>query len=229
MDYKGYNIAVHELGHNVEQVFSLNSIDHTLLAGVPANAFTEALAFVFQERDLELLGLATTDEMTRYLLALETFWGTLEIGAVALVDIAVWEWMYEHPEASSAELRAATVHIAEATWDRTFGTLMQAKGSSLLGVYSHMLAYPLYLANYPLGHLIAFQLEEHFARGNMAAEFERVCQLGRLTPDLWMRRAVGAPLTSEPLQHAVDRALDAMTQTSAGPKKKASAGPETKD
>ena len=58
MDYKGYNIAVHELGHNVEQVFSLYEVDHTLLAGVPNNAFTEALAFVFQARDLELLGLA---------------------------------------------------------------------------------------------------------------------------------------------------------------------------
>ena len=23
MDYKGYNIAVHEMGHNVEQMFSL--------------------------------------------------------------------------------------------------------------------------------------------------------------------------------------------------------------
>ena len=33
MNYKGYNIAVHELGHNVEQVFSLYEVDHTLLAG----------------------------------------------------------------------------------------------------------------------------------------------------------------------------------------------------
>ena len=53
MDYKGYNIAVHELGHNVEQTFSLNFVDHTLLAGVPNTAFTEAIAFVFQERDLD--------------------------------------------------------------------------------------------------------------------------------------------------------------------------------
>ncbi|HVG37570.1 MAG TPA: hypothetical protein VNA10_07530, partial [Thermoplasmata archaeon] len=44
MNYKAYNIAVHEMGHNVEQTFSLNAIDHTLLAGVPNTAFTEALA-----------------------------------------------------------------------------------------------------------------------------------------------------------------------------------------
>ena len=92
MDYKGYNIAVHELGHNVEQVFSLNGIDHPLLQGVPGNAFTEALAFVFQERDLELLGLAQPSDDTRHLRALEAFWGSCEIGAVALLDVAVWEW-----------------------------------------------------------------------------------------------------------------------------------------
>ena len=57
MNYKGYNIAIHELGHNVEQSFSLNEIDHWTMNGVPNNAFTEALAFVFQARDLELLGL----------------------------------------------------------------------------------------------------------------------------------------------------------------------------
>ena len=61
MNYKGFNIAVHEMGHNVEQTFSLNDIDHILLQGVPNTAFTEALAFVFQNHDLELLGLAKPD------------------------------------------------------------------------------------------------------------------------------------------------------------------------
>src|ERR1700746_1643462 len=57
MNYKGFNIAVHEMGHTVEQTFSLNDVDYTLLEGVPTTPFTEALAFVFQARDLELLGL----------------------------------------------------------------------------------------------------------------------------------------------------------------------------
>ena len=57
MNYKGFNVAVHEMGHTVEQTFSLNDVDHTLLQGVPNTAFTEALAFVFQGHDLELLGL----------------------------------------------------------------------------------------------------------------------------------------------------------------------------
>jgi hypothetical protein len=34
----------------------LYQVDHPLLAGVPNTAFTEALAFLFQARDLTLLG-----------------------------------------------------------------------------------------------------------------------------------------------------------------------------
>ena len=54
MDYKGYNIAVHELGHNVEQTITLQDVDHYMMHGVPNTAFTEAWAFVFQKRDLAL-------------------------------------------------------------------------------------------------------------------------------------------------------------------------------
>ena len=48
MNYKGYNIAVHEFGHNVEQTISMYNVDNFMMAGVPNTAFTEALAFVFQ-------------------------------------------------------------------------------------------------------------------------------------------------------------------------------------
>ena len=57
MDYKGYNIAVHEFGHNVEQTISMYDVDNFMMAGVPNTAITEALAFVFQKRDLLLLGI----------------------------------------------------------------------------------------------------------------------------------------------------------------------------
>ena len=99
MDYKGYNIAVHEMGHNVEQVISLNDVDHYFLEGVPNTAFTEAFAFVFQSRDLDLLGLDTPkDAGTESLKALHDFWQTCEIACVSLVDMAAWHWMYDHPD-----------------------------------------------------------------------------------------------------------------------------------
>ena len=44
MDYKGYNIAVHEFGHNVEQTITLHDVDHYIMKGVPNTAFTESCA-----------------------------------------------------------------------------------------------------------------------------------------------------------------------------------------
>lgn len=209
MDYKGYNIAVHELGHNVEQVFSLYEVDHTLLAGVPNNAFTEALAFVFQARDLELLGLESNDAESEKMRVLSTFWSTWEIAGVALVDTAVWHWLYEHPNATPAELRDATLVIAKDLWNRYYAPVLGQKDSVLLAVYSHMIAYPLYLANYPLGHLIAFQIEEQIEKnGDLGGEFERMAKYGSVTPDLWMTNAAGAPVSAEPLLRATAKALE---------------------
>jgi hypothetical protein len=210
MNYKGYNIAVHELGHNVEQVFSLYDVDHTLLAGVPNTAFTEALAFVFQAKDLELLGLKKPDAESERMRVLNDFWMTWEIGAVALVDIAVWRWMYEHPRATTRQLREATVKIAKEVWNKYCAPVLGGKDSPLLGIYSHMISYPLYLFNYPLGHLIAFQIEEKVKKGGkLGAEFERMAKVGAVSPDLWMTNASGEPVGAGPLLRATEAALGA--------------------
>lgn len=214
MDYKGYNIAVHELGHNVEQVFSVTEIDHTLLQGVPNTAFTEALAFLFQHRDLEVLGLEGPSAEAVDLAALDAFWATREIAGVGLVDMAAWRWLYEHPEATPAEFREAVVGIAQDVWNRYFADVFGVRDQTLLAVYSHMIDAGLYTPDYPLGHLIAFQVEDYFrsSERSFGEEFERVAKLGRLTPDLWMRRAVGAPLSAEPLVEAADAALARLSQ-----------------
>lgn len=210
MNYKGYNIAVHELGHNVEQVFSLYEVDHTLLAGVPNNAFTEALAFVFQARDLELLGLAKPDRESERLRVLNDFWQTWEIAGVSLVDIAVWHWMYDHPHATADELREAVVRIARENWNRFYAPVLGARDTPLLGIYSHMISYPLYLSDYPLGHMIAFQIEEHLAKAPaLGPEFERMAKFGSVAPDVWMIHATGAPVSAGPLLRATERALAA--------------------
>jgi hypothetical protein len=208
MNYKGYNIAVHELGHNVEQVFSLYEVDHTLLQGVPNNAFTEALAFVFQARDLELLGLAKPDKESERLRVLNDFWMTYEIAGVGLVDTAVWHWMYDHPNAAPSELREATRTIAKDVWNKYYAPVLGQKDSVLLGIYSHMIAYPMYLPDYPLGHLIAFQIEEQVKKaGKLGPEFERMAKFGCVVPDVWMENATGNPVSAEPLLRATTAAL----------------------
>jgi hypothetical protein len=210
MNYKGFNIAVHEMGHNVEQTFSLNDVDYTLLKGVPNTAFTEALAFVFQGRDLELLGLPAPDAKAEAEKTLNDFWGTYEISGVALVDMGVWHWMYDHPQATPKQLNEATVQIAKNIWNRYYAPVFGKKDVVLLGVYSHMIDSFLYLPDYPIGHLIAFQIEEQMKKaGNVGPEFERMAKMGRVTPDLWMENATGSPVGPQALLEATQRALGA--------------------
>jgi hypothetical protein len=209
MDYKGFNIAVHEMGHNVEQTISLNDIDHFMLQGVPNTAFTEALAFVFQGRDMELLGLASPSEEARALRTLDDFWGAAEISAVALVDMAVWHWMYDHPDATATELKVATIDIARDVWNRYYAPIFGVEDVTLLGIYSHMIHSFLYLPDYPIGHMIAHQIEEQIERsGDLGGEFERMSLAGNIAPDLWMKNATGLPVGPEALLHATEKALE---------------------
>jgi hypothetical protein len=209
MDYKGFNIAVHEMGHNVEQVLTLNDIDHWFLRGVPNTAFTEAMAFVFQARDLELLGLSAPDEKADALRTLDDYWGACEIAAVALVDMKVWHWMYENPDATPAGLKKATLDISKEIWNRYYAPVFGQEDVLLLGIYSHMIHSWLYLPDYPIGHLIAFQVEEHIKKtGAIGPEFERMVASGNIAPDLWMIRATGSPVGAEALLEATERALE---------------------
>ena len=211
MNYKGFNIAVHEMGHNVEQTFSLNLIDHTLLQGVPNTAFTEALAFVFQGHDLELLGLSSPDPRNEAMKTLDDFWGAYEIGGVALLDMQVWHWMYEHPNATPAQLKEATLAMAKDLWNTYYAPVFKQKDVVLLGIYSHMIHSFLYLPDYPIGHLIAHQIEEKMKKaGNIGSEFERMATMGSVAPDLWMKNATGSPVGAEALLSAAEKALAAV-------------------
>ncbi|MBW2457175.1 MAG: hypothetical protein JRI68_21855 [Deltaproteobacteria bacterium] len=213
MDYKGYNIAIHELGHNVEQVFSMSKIDHTLLEGVPNSGFTEAFAFLFQARDLELLGKGSkSGAETESLRALDRFWKTYEIAGVGLLDTAIWQWMYDHPEATPAQLREATVRIAKDLWNRFYAPVFGVRDVVLPAIYSHVVAYALYTPNYSLGYLITAQVEGHLKTRKLAAEMERMCRLGQLAPDVWMEQAVSAPISSTALIGAADEALKKITK-----------------
>lgn len=209
MNYKGFNIAIHELGHNVEQTFSLNAIDYYTLNGVPNTAFTEALAFVFQARDLELLGLQASDSQVEALKALNDYWATFEICGVSLVDMRAWHWLYDNPQATPEQLRDAVLQISKEIWNKFYAPIFNKKDVVLLGIYSHMINSFLYLPDYPIGHMIAFQLEEHMNKaGKFGPEFERVARQGRIAPDLWMKGATGSPVSPEALLAATENALN---------------------
>jgi hypothetical protein len=213
LDYKGFNIAMHELGHNIEQVFSVNLVDYTLLAGVPNTAFTEGFAMLLQGHDLEVLELAEPDPQADALKTLNDYWATAEIAGVGLVDIGVWHWMYEHPDATPAELKAATLEIAKQVWNRFYAPVFGKRDVTLLAVYSHLINNVLYLPDYPIGHIIAYQIEEQMKKvGVIGPEFERMAKFGNVAPDLWMQNATGEPVSAQPLLRATERALEKISK-----------------
>ncbi len=210
MDYKGFNIAMHELGHNVEQVFTLEGVDYYALNGVPNTAFTEAFAFVFQYRDLDVLGLTTDDPEADALRTLNDMWNTYEIAGVSLVDMRVWRWMYENPDAGPRRLRDAVQRIATEVWNEYYAPVFGIEDVSLLAIYSHMISLGMYIPDYTIGHVIAFQIEDYLQGRDLAMEMERMCIQGRLTPQLWMQKAVGSSISAQPMIEEAGRAVRKM-------------------
>lgn len=212
MDYKGYNIAVHEFGHNVEQTISLHDVDNYFLRGVPNTSFTEALAFVFQKRDLHLLGITDPTPNQRELTTLDIFWGGYEIMGVSLVDMYVWKWLYQNPNATPDQLKEATNRIAIEVWNKYYAPVFGISDQPILAIYSHMIDAPLYLSAYPVGHIVEYQIESHFINKNFGAEVLRMYALGRLAPNVWMKKAVGEPLSITPLINATNNSLKVIKQ-----------------
>ncbi len=207
MNYKGYNIAIHEFGHNVEQTITLQDVDYYLLNGVPTTAFTEAVAFLFQKRDLELLGMKNEDPLKFQMMVLDNFWASYEIMGVSLVDIRVWRWMYAHPDATPAQLKEAVIANAKEIWNLYYAPVFGSKDEPILAVYSHMIDNPLYLSAYPVGHLIDFQIEKQLQGKDFAGEIIRMYTKGRLTPEVWMKEAVSQAVSIQPILEATTDAL----------------------
>jgi hypothetical protein len=210
MDYKGYNIAMHELGHNVEQTISFYNVDNYMLNGVPNTAFTEALAFIFQKRDLELLGMKEKDVSAEAYRTLDLVWSSYEIMGVSLLDMRMWKWLYENPDANEKQLKETVARLATEIWNSYYAPVYGGKDEPILAIYSHMVSYPLYLSAYAYGNIIEFQLEEHLKTHDFATEVDRMYQLGKLTPNHWMQQAVGANMDIEPMLKAGKEALGAV-------------------
>jgi len=208
MDFKGYNIAVHEFGHNIEQTISLYDVDHYMMSGVPNTAITEALAFIFQDRDLLLLDMKDTNPDRQKMETLDAAWSLMEIMGVGMVDMKAWKWLYTNPDATPAQFRDEVVKIAKETWNLYFAPVFGVSDSPVLAVYSHMVNSPLYLANYSYGQIIQFQLEEHLRGKKLSDEIDRIFSQGRLTPQQWMTGAVGSRISAQPILNALENVLN---------------------
>lgn len=208
MDFRAFSGALHGLGHAAAQRLALDRAEHPLAAGLPGPGFEEALAFLVQGQDLDLLDRGGTSAETTALAALDDFWSACAGAAAALVELDVWRWLYDHPEAAPGELREAVAASARSVWNRYYAPAFGRRDVLLLAIPDDLVVGRLDLADYPLGHLIARRLRRRIgAGGGLGPALARVAALGRLTPDLWLQRAAGAPLGSSALLEDAAEAL----------------------
>lgn len=199
MDYMAFVTAMHELGHCVERYLSSEFIDYYTLGEVPGDAFTEAFAFLFDEKCLELLDIeGKSDEHDRTKI-LNLFWTAYLNCGLALVDMECWRWMYAHPGFSVNELKAAVIKIARDTWNQYYAPIFSEKDSVILAGYSPMFINPLYMPEYAMAIFIQTQLTHYLKDKVLGQEMPRMCGIGKLTPDAWMMNAVGSPISSHVL------------------------------
>ncbi len=209
LNYKGYRIGMHEIGHTIEQNVSMYMSDFYFLKGIPSSPFTEAMADLIAYRDMAGLGVSPSySQEERELNAISTFWFVCEMGAEALHEIKVWHWLYDHPDATVDELKKATLNLAREIWNDYFAEIFGVEDIPIFAIYNHFISGALYLHSYPLGNIVLMQLEEYFEGRDFAAEMIRMCTIGNLTPDLWMIQATGKPLSSEPLLNSLRKALE---------------------
>jgi len=72
-----------------------------------------------------------------------------------------------------------------------------------------MIVYGLYLPDYAIGHILAFQIAQRLWQGDFGAEVERITRQGKLTPDAWIRGAVGGPISAYVLLEEAREAIAA--------------------
>ena len=210
LGWDGFDTAMHELGHNLEQLISTHFVPRPLLRNVPNTACTEAFAFLYQNKAREVVGIPVDDEAKAFAIAsVEGLLAACQIAGPSLVELYTWRWLYQNPDATPEMLRDEMLRIAADVWDKYFKDQFGEDPYHILAAYQHMVGYPLYLADYTIGHVISHQIKSHMRGKDLAAETKRICSIGRLTPDLWMKRAVGSGISAKQL---IDDAKNGLAQ-----------------
>jgi oligoendopeptidase F len=199
-----FGTFMHELGHCTEQVLTAFEMDYKSLWSVPNTAFTEGFAFTFQDKADFILGRKTT--LDADITVLQRFWEVFEITGPALTEIRFFHWLYANPNATAEDMHRAIRRIGDEVWAQFYARIFGKEGHGLMSVYSHMLWCSFYLADYSMGYVIAYQVRKYLATRKFAPEMERLCALGCIYPEQWMKAAVGQSISAAPLLEDVKKA-----------------------
>ena len=213
LGWDGFDTAMHELGHNIEQLCSTHFVPRPALRGVPNTACTEAFAFLYQGLAKSVLKLPIDDPAgAKDMACAERLMEACQIAGPALLEIHVWRWIYDNPDAGPDAIRDTVLRVAVDLWATYFESHFGPDPYAILAAYQHMVGYPLYLADYALGHMISHQIIRHMGGRDLAAETRRICSIGLLTPDAWMQRAVGSNIDAGVLADDAAEAVERLLQ-----------------
>ena len=123
-----------------------------------------------------------------------------------------WRWLYAHPDADANQLKKAVQDIAKSIWNDYYAPVFGVKDTPILSIYSHFISGSLYLHSYVLGNVIMYQLYDFMEGKDFSKELERMCRQGRLTPDIWMKKAVGSCVSTAPMLRDVRKAIGLMNK-----------------
>ncbi|MCP4497371.1 MAG: hypothetical protein GY885_09885 [Phycisphaeraceae bacterium] len=213
LGWDGFDTGMHELGHNLEQLCSTFFVPRPAMRGVPNTACTEAFAFLYQSLAKRVLGIedGAAAERAHHEETVASMLMACQIAGPSLVELRTWRWIYETGDAcDAAGIRDAVLRNAKAVWDEFFLEDYGVDPYHILGAYQHMLGHPLYLADYAIGRTISHQIRSFMQGRDLATETRRICSIGRMTPDAWMRIAVGGPLSAAPLIKDTGIAIEAI-------------------
>ena len=121
--------------------------------------------------------------------------------------IRFFHWLYKNPNATAAQMLRAVRRIGDEVWEQFYARIFGPESRGLMSVYSHMLWGDFYLAEYPMGHVIAYQIRKYLADKSLSDEMERICALGNIYPEEWMKSAVGQEISVDPLLRDAAAAL----------------------
>ena len=115
--------------------------------------------------------------------------------------------LYKNPNATPEAMMRAVRRIGDALWKEFYAKIFGRESHGLMSVYSHMLWGDFYLAEYPMGLVMAYQIRKHLEGKPLPAEMERMCGVGRIYPEQWMNAAVGQRISVKPLLDDTRKAL----------------------
>jgi hypothetical protein len=142
--------------------------------------------------------------------SLATMLAAFQIAGPSLLELHTWRWIYANPKATPEQLRDEVLAIAGRLWKRFYEPHFGKDPYHILAAYQHMVGHPLYLADYTIGHVMSHQIRSFLNGRDLAVETRRITSIGSVTPDAWMRKAVGSLLSIEPLANDCAAALRAI-------------------